>query len=187
MAKNKSFLICFCFVFALLGGIGANTLTVSNLNKAEIRNKVKATCEAQIGVRELTGNNDGLQVETYLRSVKLNKGNAWCAAFVSWVYQQCSVINPKSGWCPNWFPVDKVVYKISQPPINRETPQTGDMFGIYFSNKNRIAHVGFIYEWSDKYAVTIEGNTNDAGSREGDGVYKKRRLKRQIYAVSSWI
>jgi hypothetical protein len=26
-----------------------------------------------------------------------------------------------------------------------------------------------------KMVVTIEGNTNDDGSREGDGVYRKRR------------
>ena len=162
-------------------------LVASSPTKAEIQSKVKATFENQIGVRELTGSNDGKMVETFLKSVRLNKGNAWCAAFVSWVLQQCQIVNPKSGWCPNWFPVEKTIYKVSQPPINRETPQTGDVFGIYFSNKNRVAHVGFIMEWTDKYAVTVEGNTNEAGSREGDGVYKKKRLKRQIYAVSSWI
>ncbi len=187
MAKNKSFLICLGFLIALFSFLSTSAVTVFCLNKTEVRNKVKHTCESQIGVRELTGNNDGLMVETFLRSVHLNKGNAWCAAFISWVYQQCEIVNPKSGWCPNWFPVDKVIYKISQPPINQETPQAGDVFGIYFSNKKRIAHVGLIIEWTDKYAVTVEGNTNDAGSREGDGVYKKKRLKRQIYAVSSWI
>lgn len=175
------------FLFALFSSLSSNAVTVSNISKTEIRNKIKQTCEQQIGIRELTGNNDGKQVETYLSAVKLNKGNAWCAAFVSWVFQQCGVINPMSGWCPNWFPADKVIYKIDKPTINQETPQPGDVFGIYFPSKKRIAHVGFIIQWTDRYAVTIEGNTNEAGSREGDGVYNKKRLKRQVYAISSWI
>lgn len=187
MAKNKSFLICLGLFISLFSFSFTSAITASNLSKTELRNKIKLTCESQLGVRELTGNNDGLMVETFLRSVHLEKGNAWCAAFVSWVYQQCKIISPISGWCPDWFPADKVIYKSNQPTINQRAPQTGDVGGIYFPSKKRIAHMFIIILWTDKYALTIEGNTNEAGSREGDGVYKKKRLKRQIYAVSSWI
>jgi hypothetical protein len=187
MAKNQSFLIYLGFLIGLFSVLGAGAVTTSNLSKNEIRNKVKQTCESQIGVRELSGRNDGVQVETYLHSVNLTKGSPWCAAFISWTFQQVGVSNPKSGWSPDWFPKDKVVYSTTNPPINQVTPQPGDVFGIYFANKKRVAHVGFILEWHDTYAVTIEGNTNEAGSREGDGVYIKKRLKRQIYKVSNWI
>ena len=71
--------------------------------------------------------------------------------------------------------------------IQKATPLPGDVMGLYFAHLGRIAHVGIIYRWGEKKVVTIEGNTNDAGSREGDGVYKKIRLTRQIYAVSNWI
>lgn len=40
----------------------------------------------------------------------------------------------------------------------------GDVFGIYFTSKNRIAHVGFIDEVKANHYVTLEGNTNDAGN-----------------------
>ena len=72
---------------------------------------------------------------------------------------------------------------------NNKTPGKADVFGIWFQNLNRIAHVGFIDEWKDDcaFCITVEGNTNDEGSREGDGVYKKRRLKSQIYKVSRWL
>lgn len=60
------------------------------------------------------------------------------------------------------------------------------MFGIWFQKLGRIAHVGFIHEWGCEWVVTVEGNTNDAGSREGDGVYMKRRINRQIYKVARW-
>jgi hypothetical protein len=33
----------------------------------------------------------------------------------------------------------------------------------------------------------VEGNTNEAGSNEGDGVYKKRRLINSIYQVANWV
>lgn len=66
-------------------------------------------------------------------------------------------------------------------------PKTADIFGIYFANLKRIAHAGLVDEWGDKYVVTVEGNTNEAGSNEGDGVYRKRRLISSIYQVADWV
>jgi hypothetical protein len=66
-------------------------------------------------------------------------------------------------------------------------PASADVFGIYFANLKRIAHVGFVDEWGDKQVITVEGNTNEAGSAEGDGVYRKRRPIASIYQVANWI
>ena len=66
-------------------------------------------------------------------------------------------------------------------------PTTGDVFGLYFPEKGRIAHVGFIDEWKDPWVITVEGNTNVLGGREGDGVYRKRRLVRSIYKVARYV
>lgn len=92
-----------------------------------------------------------------------------------------------SGYSPAWFPAYKTVY--TRGSRGNATPGTADVFGIWFANKKRIAHVGFIDEWQppNAYCITVEGNTNEAGSREGDGVYRKRRLKTQIYKVSRWL
>ncbi|WP_235012527.1 hypothetical protein [Pedobacter africanus] len=38
---------------------------------------------AEIGVREATGRNDGTRIEHYLAAVGLDKGHAYCAAFIS--------------------------------------------------------------------------------------------------------
>jgi len=70
-----------------------------------------------------------------------------------------------------------------KPPI----PSTGDIFGLYFPERKRIAHVGFIDQWDGTWMVTVEGNTNVSGSREGDGVYRKRRLVRTVYKVARFI
>lgn len=172
MAKNKNIIIA---LLCLL-----NTFCVSG--QSTIRKAIIDTALSQVGVRELTGNNDGKAVEKYLKVCKLGKGYAWCAAFCAWNYKVNGVITLTSAWAPSWFPAKKTIY--IRDKLFIQTPQTADMFGIYFNN--RIAHVGLVYVWGDKIVKTIEGNTNEAGSREGDGVYIKRRLKKQIYAVSKW-
>jgi hypothetical protein len=80
-------------------------------------------------------------------------------------------------------------YPPSQTTGNRQqvTPDTGDVFGIYFPDKNRIAHTGFIDQWDGTWLITVEGNTNDSGGREGDGVYRKRRPVKSIYQVARYI
>ena len=159
----------------------------SSLGIVCIVKKLSAIYTAEIGVRELTGKNDGVRVEEYLASCGLGKGYAWCAAFVNWCFVQAGIQGSGSAYSPNWFPVSKVVY--TNGANNNRTPSKCDVFGMYYKEKKRIAHVGFIDEWKEgnNYCITVEGNTNDGGSREGDGVYKKRRLKNQIYKVSRWI
>ena len=142
----------------------------------------------EIGVREASGHNDGSRVEDYLASCGRQKGDAWCAAFVTWVFKQAGVEAAVSAWSPAWFPEKNTVY--ARGRANNIMPQRADVFGIYFSAQGRIAHVGFVDRWEEgenSFTLTVEGNTNDAGSREGDGVYRKRRLKSQIYKVSRWV
>ena len=156
-------------------------------NYVEERMCLKSTYESQIGVREATGNNDGFDVEKYLASTQLGKGYAWCAAFVNWNYQECDLPAPSKGqaWVPSWFPKSKLIYVRGE--FSSLNPQPGDLIGIWYSKKNRLAHIGIYDHEDDKYYYTVEGNTNKAGSREGDGVYRKRRIKRQVLSISSWI
>jgi hypothetical protein len=158
-----------------------------------IRNKIKQIYSAEIGVREKTGKNDGERVEEYLAVTQLGKGYAWCAAFVSWVFSEAGFPQPRTPWSPALFPKDRLIWergKVLKPNTLYRSPRwpaTADVFGIYFANLKRVAHVGFVDEWGDKYAITVEGNTNEAGNNEGDGVYRKRRLIGSIYQVSDWV
>ena len=47
--------------------------------------------------------------------------------------------------------------------------------------------MGFIDEWKDPWVVTVEGNRNVLGSRDGDGAYRKRRLVRSVYKVARYV
>ncbi|GAA4093074.1 peptidoglycan-binding protein [Mucilaginibacter panaciglaebae] len=180
MAKN-----IYLFIYLLFCCAGVSDAQSGHTGSAILRNKVALTYTSQIGVRELTGNNDGKAVEAYLRYCSLSKGAPWCAAFVCWVYGQNNILNPRSGYCPDLFKHQYVIWT-RNAYVNTQ-PTQGDLFGIYFLEKNRIAHTGFVDRWTTTQVQTVEGNTNQAGSREGDGVYHKIRLTRQIYAVARFI
>ena len=153
-----------------------------------------------IGVREATGRNDGPQVEMFLQHVGLRKGEPWCAAFVSYCLHKAGRASaPYSGWSPAFFP--------ERYRIRRDTTLLpGDVFGIYYQNLRRIAHVGFVdtvlyihirqgtnpkqpvryFAPNTDFIPTVEGNTNNNGSREGIGVFRKLRPIKTLRYISRY-
>lgn len=141
-----------------------------------------------VGLRETHGANRSPLIDQMNRLTGAPMGSPWCASFNAWVYKLAGVSGkwPRSAWSPDW---------VRDPTWTRakggRTPLPGDAFGIWFSNKGRVAHTGLIEKWGDS-VLTIEGNTGPSGSigeadRNGDGSYRKRRLKAQIYSVRDWI
>jgi hypothetical protein len=190
MGKIKTLLCSLCLLFIGLTAGYASTLDDSQKSladgKEQLREAVAITYTSQIGVKETLGKNDSHQIRAYLKVTGFDQPVAWCAAFVSYCFTENGIDNPKSAWSPSWFPPDRVIYSKGQPL--KIKPLKADVFGVYYANMKRIAHVGFVDSWPQgDYAITVEGNTNDNGSREGDGVYRKRRLKANIYRVSRWI
>lgn len=163
---------------ALVGGSG---LPERNLLKeaSEVENRKRLIIIAtqELGVREQSGNNDGVRVEAYLKYIGLGKGHAWCAGFLSWVYGKAGFPRPRTGWSPSLFPVNRQV----------KIPLPGDVFGIYFPALRRIAHAGLVTGKKGDWILTTEGNTNVQGNREGDGVYAKRRHVRTIAKYANWL
>ncbi len=181
MAKNY-----YLFVLILLYSVGISAAQPGNTGgPGDARGRVANTYVSQIGVRELTGHNDGTAVEMFLKYCGLPKGQPWCASFVCWSFGQNKIANPRSGFCPDLFSKKSTIWQRNRK-LNI-TPLRSDVFGLYFPEKGRIAHVGFIDRWTNTTVTTVEGNTNQAGGREGDGVYRKIRLTRQIYAVTRFI
>ncbi|RYF14703.1 MAG: peptidoglycan-binding protein [Flavobacteriales bacterium] len=132
---------------------------------------------SQLGVREATGRNDGKAVAAYLQATGIQEGNPWCAAYVSWVFKIAGYAQPRTAWSPALFP--KARQSLAPLPAN--------LFGIYYTTLRRVAHVGFVIKKEKNWIISVEGNTNMDGSREGNGVYQKKRHIRTIYAYSDWI
>ena len=194
-----------------------------SLAQAQSLDSLRAIYSSYVGVRELTHHNDGPEVERFLAHVGLKKGAPWCAAFVSYCLHKAGYTDaPRSGWSPDYFPKRQRVWALSQkytPPHADSTPpyhaQIGDLFGIWYANLGRIAHVGFVDcpdpstqnraqqhekppnattpriniippSHSGAYITTVEGNTNDNGSREGIGVFRKYRPLKSIKYIARW-
>ena len=195
MAKIKIinlYILCFLVCSSVAGQNLVRSFDINaqqHVNAPELKNQkrhlLKEIYQSQIGVREQGGANRGEQVEQYLASVNFGPGYAWCAAFVSWCYQQVEVSHPASAWVPSYAIKQNIIYQRGEPM--RQLPQSGDVFLIWYERLKRPAHMGFVDEWQKTWVITVEGNTNDDGSREGDGVYRKRRLLRQIWAVGNFI
>jgi hypothetical protein len=129
--------------------------------------------QSQIGVQEVPKNsNAGPAVEKYLKSVGLGKGYAWCMAFVYWSVKsastQLNVINPlsKTGGVLDMYNKEK--------DLRVTEPQPGDVFIMDFGNG--AGHAGIVEKVLPNGKIqTIEGNTNDEGSREGYEVCRRTR------------
>jgi hypothetical protein len=154
------------------------------------RKRVLATAISLIGTREASGNNDGPLVEEILASTGNHRGDPYCAAFCYYCYREAGLAQfvPRSAWSPDWA---------TRPTWTRksggQTPKPGDTFGIYFPSKDRVAHAGIVRKWGLQSVVTVEANTSpeakagSAADRDGGGIWSKRRLIQQIYAVRNWL
>lgn len=180
----KYWLVIFLSLVFLIGVRG-------NTNELYTRQKLKDTLQTQLLVREATGQNDGVEVEAYLRFVGRGKGDAWCAAFVSYNLNAIGItkpINPVSAWAPSFANPKYIVWSQGLVRSHKaKKPQAGDCFTLFYSHLKRVGHVGFIVDETANYFITIEGNTGLSGSREGAGVHKLKRSKAKVYAVSNYI
>jgi len=108
---------------------------------------------------------------------------------MAFVFNICGVASPSSAYCPDWFKTNDIIYKRNSSKNDFDKCQPGDLIGIWFSSKGRIAHMGMIESVEGQKVTTLEGNTTDSDpmNRDGDGFFRKYRLKNQIYAVSNHI
>ena len=167
-------------MLALLGFAvfrAAGSLPVNEINQ---RNRVVSFAESQLGVREATGRNDGADVKKYLAVTGLSEGHPWCAAFVSWVFVQSDIKTTCSARVVDWFKSNVVYGRNWQKDMVK--PEKAMVAGFYYPELKRYGHIGIVCGITPglKDIITIEGNTNSSGSREGQGVYRKIRPLKTI-------
>lgn len=139
----------------------------------------------EIGVEEVDGTNTGKRVNEYKAATNLPPKESWpwCAAFICWLVlkalEQASLPLKREGFVrpttaaawdfENWCRRQDDSVKLKKP-ANGDI-KAGDIVIFTFS------HIGMAISGPDEqgFVETIEGNTDHAGSREGGGVYKKKR------------
>lgn len=158
---------------------------LSKVTVQTLRDTCRIVYLSQVGVREATGHNDGPEVEKYLKATGLGKGYSWCASFVRWTFDQAGVPTNITAYSPTAHNSISIIW-FQDKQVDEVAP--ADVFTLWYLAKNRIAHTGFIdSDGGNGMVETVEGNTNGGGSRDGDGVYKRKRLKRSLYSITRWI
>lgn len=152
------------------------------------RAQVVAALQHEIGVME-SGYNAGPRVNQYLRATGNRPGEYWCGAFIGFIYRLCGLPIPAgAGAARSWFPAaSPQTFFIKGSRGNIDAAQPGDLLALYYVNLGRIGHILALEKQLDNAVITIEGNTGPDGGRNGDGVYRKRRMKRGIYAAANRI
>lgn len=126
-----------------------------------------------IGVRE-TARNSGPEIDQWLRRVKRPPGLPWCAAF-AWCMldDACRALGLPNPMEPTAGGNLLMIRARAHHAWTNE-PGPGYIFGIdhgHNAEGAHLSHVGFVAEIrEDGGLATIEGNTNSAGSREGNCV-----------------
>lgn len=93
----------------------------------------------------------------------------WCHAFVSRILHEVGESIGRIAYCPAGVAHFRKAEQLSG------TPRPGDVFYLWFPSKGRYAHTGFVKAVDGDWIVTVEGNSNKAGSRTGGSVVSLRR------------
>jgi hypothetical protein len=140
--------------------------------------KIIAIAKGEVGYREgrsaSGGYNNKNKFSPAVPGLEWSNYQPWCATFVSWAALQAGVADlyPRTASClvgTSWF---KKLGRFSEyPAIGAQV----------FFGPNGGSHTGLVYDYDGTYVYTVEGNTNGNGSAEGNGVYLKKRLRRDPY------
>ncbi len=171
----------------------------SNLRKTIVTVASKHVAENSRELYYKGGGNKGPWVRSYMKG---NQGSAyaWCAGFVSSVMDQsfdlwgknANIMAPYTWGCDQLAGYAKRENAFIPYERYRSRPsmvQAGDIFLIRKTSTDWI-HTGIVSKVSGDVFTTIEGNTNEGGSRNGYGTLERvRNFKRQkldIFSVSKW-
>ncbi len=138
------------------------------------------------------GSNRGPEVDKFVKSVGLNPAGRfpWCAAFIYYCFDQAAkqlgIANPvvrTAGVLDHWNraaaqKVPRITSARAQGDPTLVKP--GHLFIMDYGGGS--GHTGIVERVIGGKLVTIEGNTNNGGSREGIGVF--RREQRKIASIN---
>lgn len=139
-----------------------------------------------VGLRE-EGQNRGQMVELMLMQVGQPGGVPWCAAFVyhAGYWAHFDHRDGRSSWP---LPRTASCWELGEfarvRGVRYLAPEPGDVFLVHVPALRRFGHTGIVAAVDARHAsgaeavyecTTIEGNSNDAGSREGVAVVRRTR------------
>lgn len=129
-----------------------------------------ARSQIDLGVKEVT-ENWSPAIKAYLAVVGIFSPAYWCAAFITWCMIEAGAVRSKlpklAGSTYFWWLWAKNNGRLSQ------TPSRGRL-GVW--NGKNGGHIMAVAEVKGSAIRTIEGNTDDKGSRNGTKVAERHRF-----------
>lgn len=158
--------------------LSSNGLAQHAIDVKDARLLFGLAAEACVGIKE-NGSNKGPMVELIQKTIGRAEGEPWCMSFV----QTClayaelktgvkSPVIPSEHCRTTWTATVKSLRVKARP---------GRYAIVFWGYEGKSSgHVGILLEATyrqnrGELMYTCEGNTNDQGGREGDGVYYKTR------------
>lgn len=130
--------------------------------------------KSYVGLRELPGNR-GKEIDGWLDALKVPRGNPWCMGFVQGIFAETAKtyrvpdpLKPDTAHCLTLW--REVPAEWKHGPLDG---RRGDI--AIWDHGHDTGHTGIVTGYGGGYYTTIEGNTNDDGSREGKEVCEKTR------------
>lgn len=151
--------------------------------------QVLAVAVSQVGVMEKPrGSNRGPEVDEYLRRTGLDPTQgefAWCVAFLFFCFDEAAKkqgrTNPMiktAGVLKHWqLTGERGIARLTAARAIREPVLVKPGMIFVINTGGGFGHSGIIKEVIGSKLVTIEGNSNEGGSRDGIGVFERSMRK----------
>lgn len=138
--------------------------------------KVIAVAKSQIGYhegRDPSGNwNNHQKYSPAVPGLEWSQNQAWCATFVSWVAMKAGV----ASLFPRTASTDTAASWYQRKGRWSTYPAIGAQG--FLAHGSDEFHTFIVARYDSTYVYTVEGNTNNNGSPQGDGVYALKRRRR---------
>lgn len=134
--------------------------------------KIVEVAEKEIGYTEIPANSNKTKYGKWFGF----DGVAWCAIFVSWVYDKAGKPLPNIGWTKGMAGCPVAVAFFKKKNMITTNPVAGDIVFFDWNLDGRFDHVGiFVRQIDNKTFETIEGNTSMTNQSNGGQVMRRVR------------
>ncbi|MBK8848498.1 MAG: peptidoglycan-binding protein [Bacteroidetes bacterium] len=160
---------------------GVEKTPVTTTADSQLGEEIVRIAKKEVGKMEKpAGSNSGPDIKKYFDSVDIAQGYAWCVCFTYWcINQACANIGvtnkmPRTaGVLAHWNTTKAKKILAADAKNNPSLVKPGQFFMMKMGRVT--GHTGIVTAVSGGFIECIEGNTNDGGSREGVGVFARKR------------
>lgn len=147
----------------------------------------------EVGQHEEGKANWGPKVKEYLAAADIDVPSAWCAAFCNWSAEHAAKSLgvkspleqvPLQGYVQSYVDFGKQHGWV----VPRAEAKRGDLICMWHQSLNRYGHIGLVTGWTadKKQITTVEGNSNNDGSRDGYEVVTHERTPTTNILILRW-